>query len=105
MHPIIAKSLVSIGSPPARVKKAIQPRKDINVYQTSVSVEKKEREKERKKGRKRVGHLEGHGLANNTKMIPRDKGVSSILRVGGTSFGGESGGSPPEHFERCRCNF
>ena len=24
---------------------------------------------------------------------------------GGTYFGGGSEGSPPEHFERCRCNF
>src|SRR4029434_5270404 len=32
MHPILAKRLVSIGSPPAIVKKAIQPKKGINVY-------------------------------------------------------------------------
>ena len=35
-------------------------------------------EKERKKGRKRVGHLEGHGAANNTKMIPREHTLLNI---------------------------
>ena len=38
-------------------------------------------------------------------LCSANKGVSSILRVGGTYFSGGSGGSPPENFERCRCNF
>ena len=36
MNPIIAKRLVSIGSPPARVEKAIHPKK-INVYKKALT--------------------------------------------------------------------
>ena len=37
--------------------------------------------------------------------VSSEQGRKQRFESGGTYFGRGSGGSPPEHFEKCRCNF